>query len=73
MSPVVTVAKATAGSPLSFSDVGTITVTAGGVVPVFLTTGTTLAFAQGDTVRFKVTTGDTTFADLILTVVDFET
>jgi len=71
-SPVITVAKATSASPLSFSNVGTITITAGGVVPVFVTTGTTLSFATGDTIRFKVTTGDTTFADLILTVVGFE-
>jgi len=71
-SPVITVAKATAGSPLSFSTVGTITITAGGVVPVFVTTGTTIGFAQGDTVRFKVTTGDATFADLILTIVGYE-
>ena len=72
-SPVVTAAKATAGSPLSFSNVGTVTITAGGVVPVFATSGGALSFAQGDTIRFTVTTGDTTFADMILTIVGFET
>jgi len=73
-SPVVTVAKATAGSPLSFSTVGTITITAGGVVPVLATSGgVALSFAQGDIARFTVTTGDTTFADLTATVVGMET
>lgn len=73
-SPVVTVAKAAAGSPLSFSNVGTITITAGGVVPVLATSGSAVInFAQGDIARFLVTTGDTTFADLVATVVGFET
>jgi hypothetical protein len=73
-SPVVTVAKATAGSPLSFSTVGTITITAGGVVPALATSGgAALNFAQGDIARFTCTTGDTTFADLTATVVGFET
>lgn len=73
-SPVVTVAKAAAGSPLSFSTVGTITITAGGVVPVLATSGSAVInFAQGDAARFLVTTGDTTFADLTATVVGFET
>lgn len=71
-SPVITAAKATSGSPLSFSNVGTITITSGGVVPVLATSGA-LNFAQGDIARFTVTTGDTTFADLIATVVGFET
>jgi len=73
-SPVVTVAKATAGSPLSFSNVGTITITAGGVVPVLATSGSAVInFAQGDIARFLVTTGDTTFADLTATIVGMET
>jgi hypothetical protein len=72
-SPVVTVAKATAGSPLSYSTIGTITITAGGVVPVLATSGgAALNFAQGDIARFTCTTGDTTFADLVATVVGFE-
>jgi len=72
-SPVVTVAKATAGSPLSYSTVGTITITAGGVVPVLSTSGSAVInFAQGDIARFLVTTGDATFADLTATVVGFE-
>ena len=73
-SPVVTVARATAASPLSFSNVGTITITAGGVVPVLATSGSAVInFAAGDIARFLVTTGDTTFADLTATVVGMET
>ena len=73
-SPVITAAKATAASPLSFSNVGTITITAGGVVPVLATSGgAAVNFAAGDIIRMFVTTGDTTFADLTATVVGMET
>ena len=64
-SPVVTFAKATAASPLSFSTVGTLTIS--GVTPTFVA-ASAVSFAVGDTIRGVVTTGDTTFTDLYLTL-----
>jgi len=66
-SPVVTVAKATADSPLSFSNIGTLTIAAGTTNPTFVAASAP-SFAVGDTLRGLVTTGDASFADLYLTL-----
>ena len=66
-SPVVTFSKAVAASPLSFSNIGTMTITAGTTNPTFITASPP-SFATGDTIRGLVTTGDASFADLYLTL-----
>lgn len=65
--PVVTFAKALAASPLSFSNIGTLTIGAGTVTPTFVAASAP-SFAVGDTIRGLVTTGDASFADLYLTL-----
>jgi hypothetical protein len=74
-STVITVQKATAAAPNTFSNVGTITFAAGTVTPTFATSGGTIvSYAQGDTLRllFPVTP-DATFAGFASTIVSFET
>jgi len=66
-SPVVTFAKALAASPLSFSNIGTLTIAAGTTNPSFVAASAP-SFVTGDTLRGLVTTGDTSFADLCLTL-----
>ena len=66
-SPVVTFAKALAASPLSFSNIGTLTIAAGTVTPTFVAASAP-SFAVGDTIRGLVTTGDASLADLCLTL-----
>jgi hypothetical protein len=65
--PLITIAKAAAASPLSFSDIGTLTIGAGTVTPTFVAASAP-SFAAGDTIRGLVTTGDTSFANLYLTL-----
>jgi len=65
--PLITFAKALAASPLSFSNIGTLTFAAGTVTPAWVAASAP-GFAVGDTIRGLVTTGDTTFADLYLTL-----
>jgi len=67
-SPVITFAKATAASPLTFADIGTLTIAAGTTNPTFVAAAAP-SFAAGDTIRGLVTTGDVSFADLYLTLV----
>ena len=66
-SPVVTFARSAAASPLSFSNIGTMTITAGTTNPTFITASPP-SFVTGDTIRGLVTTGDASFADLYLTL-----
>jgi len=66
-SPVITFAKATAAAPLTFSDIGTLTIAAGTTNPTFVAASAP-SFAVGDTIRGLVTTGDASFADLYLTL-----
>lgn len=73
-STAIAVQKATAGSPGSFTGVGTITIAAGAQVATFASTGgTTIPFAQGDTLALVgPTTPDTTFANFAATLVGYE-
>jgi len=66
-SPVITFAKATAASPLSFSNIGTLTIASGTTNPTWVAASAP-SFAAGDTLRGLVTTGDASFADLCLTL-----
>jgi len=66
-SPVVTFSKATAASPLSFANIGTLTIAAGTTNPTWVAASAP-SFAAGDTLRGLVTTGDAAFADLYLTL-----
>lgn len=74
-STVITVAKALAASPNTFSSVGTITFAAGTVTPTFATSGgAVISFAQGDVLRIVGPAGaDATFADFYATLVGYET
>lgn len=66
--PLITFAKALAVSPLSFSNIGTLTIAPGTTTPTFVAASAP-SFVAGDTIRGLVTTGDTAFADLYLTLV----
>jgi len=66
-SPVVTFSKAVAASPLSFANIGTMTIAAGTTNPTWVAASAP-SFAAGDTLRGLVTTGDAAFADLYLTL-----
>lgn len=74
-STVITVDRATAGSPLVFTNVGSVTIGAGGVTATTATVGhTAVAFAQGDVLRIKgPAVADATFANFFSTLVGFET
>lgn len=74
-STVINVDKAPAGTPNTFSNIGTITFGAGAVTPTFATSGgTTVNFAQGDVLRMVgPATPDGTFADFYATLVGYET
>jgi hypothetical protein len=50
-STVITVSKALAVTPTTFSNIGTITIIAGSVSPVFDTSAAPVAFAAGDVIR----------------------
>ena len=65
--PVITFSKSVAASPLTFADIGTLTIAAGTVTPTFVAASAP-SFAAGDTLRGLVTTGDASFADLCLTL-----
>jgi hypothetical protein len=74
-STVVTVDRATAGSPLSFSNIGSITIGAGTVTATLATVGgTSVAFAQGDVLRLRgPVVADASFSNFFATLVGFET
>ena len=74
-STVITVSKAVAASPLSFSTVGTITFAASGTGPTFATSGgTTVSFAQSDILRLRgPATPDATFAGFFCSLVGYVT
>lgn len=74
-STVVNVDKAGTATPNSFSNVGTITIGAGSVVPTFATSGgVAQTFAAGDVLRIQAPgTPDATFAGFYSTLVGFET
>ena len=65
--PLITFARSAAAGPLSFSNIGTLTIGAGTVTPTFVAASAP-SFAAGDTIRGLVTTGDASFADLCLTL-----
>lgn len=73
-STVITVGKALAASPNSFSTIGTITIGTGTVTPTFATTGgLAQSFAQGDMIRvIGPATADLTFANFYCTIVAHE-
>jgi hypothetical protein len=73
-STVVSVQKALAASPNTFSQVGTITFGAGSTTPVFASSGgATISFAQGDVLRLVMpSTPDATFAGFYATLVSYE-
>jgi hypothetical protein len=66
-SPLITFARSAAASPLTFADIGTLTIAAGTINPTFVAASAP-SFAAGDTLRGLVTTGDASFADLCLTL-----
>jgi hypothetical protein len=74
-STVITVQRAVAASPTSFSTVGTITFAAGTITPTFTTTGgAAVSFAAGDVMRLiGPSTADTTFANIYCTLIGWET
>jgi hypothetical protein len=74
-STVINVDKATAAAPNTFSNVGTITIGSGGVVPTFATSGgATVSFAQGDVLRIiGPSSPDATFANFYASLVGYET
>jgi hypothetical protein len=72
-STVITVAQAVAGAPTTFANVATITFAAGSVTGS-MSTQPAISFAQGDILRIRgPASPDSTFADLHLTLVGFET
>lgn len=74
-STVISVDRAVAATPTTFTNVGSITIAAGSITPTFTTTGgATLSFAVGDIMRLiGPSTADTTFANLYATLVGYET
>jgi hypothetical protein len=73
-STVITVSKASSGTG-SFTDIGTITIGAGGVTATKATVGgTPKSLVQGEVLRFKgQASADATFANFFATLVAFET
>ena len=74
-STVINVDKALTGSPNSFSNVGSITIGAGGVTPTLATVGgAAVTFAAGDVLRLRgPASADATFAGFYGTLVGYET
>jgi hypothetical protein len=70
-STVLTVARAVAASPNTFSAIGTITIASGGITPTFATSGgTAVNVAQGDVLRLTgPSTADATLANVYVTLV----
>ena len=73
-SVVITVAKALAVSPTTFTAFGTITITAGSITPVFATSGSVAVnFAAGDVLRLTApATPDPSFAGFYASLVAYE-
>ena len=74
-STVISVDRALAGSPNTFSQIGTITIAASGISPTFATAGgAAVSVAQGDVIRLQgPTTADATLANFYCTIVAQET
>jgi hypothetical protein len=74
-STVISVDRALAASPNTFSQVGTITIAASGISPTFATAGgTAVSVAQGDVIRLQgPATADATLANFYCTLVAQET
>lgn len=74
-STVISVEKAASASPNSWSQIGTITIGAGGVSPTFATSGgAAQTFAAGDVLRLVMpSSADATFAGFYATLVGYET
>jgi hypothetical protein len=74
-STIISVEKAAAATPNTFSQVGTITIAAGTVTPTFASSGgTTIVFAANDRVRFVApATPDTTFVGFYCTIPGYQT
>lgn len=72
-STAITLAKALAGTPTSFSTVATLTI-APAALSASLSTQAAISFAQGDVLRVRgPATADVTFADFHMSLVGFET
>lgn len=72
-STAITLAKALAATPTSFSTVATLTIAAGSLT-ASLSTQAAISFAQGDVLRVRgPATADGTFADFHMSLVGFET
>lgn len=74
-STVINVDKAATATPNTFSNVGTITIAAGGVTPTFASSGgTAISFAAGDVLRLVgPSTADATLAGFYATLCGYET
>ena len=74
-STVISVDRALAGSPNTFSQIGTITIAASGISPTFATAGgAAVSVAQGDVIRLQgPATADATLANFYATLVAQET
>jgi len=72
---VISVDRALSASPNTFTQVGMITITAGGIAPTFATSGgAAISLAQGDVLRLVgPSSADTTLANFYATIVAQET
>ena len=70
-STVIAVEKSTAASPNTWTGVGTITISAGGITPTFATSsGAEISFSAGDRMRLLgPSSADPTFANLYTTLI----
>jgi len=74
-STVISVDRALAASPNTFSQIGTITIAASGISPTFATAGgAAITVAQGDVIRLQgPATADATLANFYCTIAAQET
>jgi len=72
---VISVDRALSASPNTFTQIGMITITAGGIAPTFATSGgAAISLAQGDVLRLVgPASADTTLANFYATIVAQET
>jgi len=72
---VISVDRALSASPNTFTQIGMITITAGGIAPTFATSGgAAISLAQGDVLRLVgPSSADTTLANFYATIVAQET
>lgn len=72
-STVITLARAAATTPATFTNVGTVTFAAGSLTPTF-SVQAAIVFNQGDILRVRApATADPAFADFHMTLIGFET